>query len=103
MGVIESNLVGYLNQLEHQELIVVDDFYKSEKEKSLEGKRIYEWVHRDLFISYFEKLASQVEVVFHLGARTDTISEDKKIFDELNLQYSKDLWNICSRFEIPFI
>src|SRR5688500_8338697 len=103
MGFIGSNLVGYLNQLEHQDLIVVDDFYKWKKEKNLEGKRVYEWVHRDLFISYFEKLPSQVEAVFHLGARTDTISEDKKIFDILNLKYSKDIWNICARHGIPLI
>src|SRR5687768_14045820 len=103
MGFIGSAFVSFLNESGYQNLVVADDFYKWKKEKNLLNKRIYEWVHRDLFISYFEKLASQVEVVFHLGARTDTISEDKKIFDELNLQYSKDLWNICSRFEIPFI
>jgi ADP-L-glycero-D-manno-heptose 6-epimerase len=103
MGFIGSTLVGYLNQLAHHDLIVVDDFYKWKKEKNLDGKRVYEWVHRDLFISYFEKLASQVDVVFHLGARTDTISEDKKTFDILNLQYSKQIWNICAKHGIPLI
>ncbi|HUR31517.1 MAG TPA: ADP-glyceromanno-heptose 6-epimerase [Saprospiraceae bacterium] len=103
MGFIGSNLVGYLNQLGHQNLIVVDDFYKWKKEKNLEGKRIREWVHRDLFIPYFEKAAAQVDVVFHLGARTDTISEDTKIFDALNVKYSKDIWEICARQGIPLI
>ncbi len=103
MGFIGSCLVSQLNQLGHQDLVVVDDFYKWKKEKNLVGKRIYEWVHRDLFISYVEKVAPQVEIIFHLGARTDTISEDKEIFDTLNLQYSKALWDICTRFSIPFI
>ncbi len=103
MGFIGSGFVSYLNSLGHQDLVVVDDFYQWKKEKNLVGKRVYEWVHRDLFMAYFEKVASQVEVVFHLGARTDTISEDVAIFNSLNLQYSKDVWAICARFSIPLI
>ena len=103
MGFIGSNLVGCLNQAGYQDLVVVDDFYKWKKEKNLSGTRVLDWVHRDLFISYFKKAAPQIDVVFHLGARTDTISEDKKIFDALNVQYSKDIWNICARHGIPLI
>lgn len=95
--------MSYLNQLGHQDLIVSDDFYQWKKEKNLSGKRVYEWIHRDLFITYFEKVASQVEAVFHLGARTDTISEDIAIFEKLNLQYSKDIWAVCVRHSIPLI
>lgn len=103
MGFIGSGFVSYLNQIGRQDIIVVDDFYKWDKEKNLQGKRIHDWVHRDLFISYFEKLASQVEVVFHLGARTDTISEDVSVFDTLNLHYSQAIWEVCSRYSIPLI
>lgn len=103
MGFIGSGFVTYLNQLGRTDIVVVDDFYQWKKEKNLSGKRIHEWVHRDLFLNYFEKLASQVEVVFHLGARTDTISEDKVIFDKLNLNYSKSIWDICTRYSIPLI
>ena len=103
LGLIGSGFVSYLNNLGHQDLVVVDDFYQWKKEKNLVGKRVYEWVHRDLFIAYFEKVASQVEVVFHLGARTDTMSEDTQIFHILNLRYSKEVWSICAKYSIPFI
>jgi len=103
MGFIGSGFVSYLNQTGHHDLLVVDDFYQWKKEKNLAGKRVHEWVHRDLFITYFSKIATQVEVVFHLGARTDTISENKQVFDTLNLQYSKDIWNICTRYGIPLV
>ncbi len=103
MGFIGSGFVSYLNQLGYQDLVVVDDFYQWKKEKNLQGKRVHDWVHRDLFISYFEKLASQVDVVFHLGARTDTVSEDTSIFNQLNLQYSKDIWKICTSHSIPLV
>jgi len=103
IGFIGSGMVSYLNQLGRSDIVVVDDFYQWNKEKNLNGKRIHDWVHRDLFLNYFEKLASQVEVVFHLGARTDTISEDMAIFDKLNFQYSKSIWEICTRYSIPLV
>jgi ADP-L-glycero-D-manno-heptose 6-epimerase len=103
IGFIGSAFVGYLNQLGYTDIVVVDDFYQWKKEKNLKGKRVHDWVHRDLFITYFEKMASQVDVVFHLGARTDTISEDVAVFNSLNLQYSKDIWRICTTNEIPLV
>ena len=103
MGFIGSGFVSYLNQLGYQDIVVVDDFYQWKKEKNLEGKRVHEWVHRDLFISYFEKLASHVDMVFHLGARTDTISDDTTVFNVLNLEYSKDIWKICTAHSIPLV
>ena len=103
IGFIGSAFVGYLNQLGFADIVVVDDFYQWKKEKNLKGKRVHDWVHRDLFIAYFEKMASQVDVVFHLGARTDTISEDVAVFNSLNLQYSKDIWRICAANQIPLV
>ena len=103
IGFIGSAFVGYLNQLGYADIVVVDDFYQWKKEKNLKGKRVHDWVHRDLFIAYFEKMASQIDVVFHLGARTDTISEDVAVFNSLNLQYSKDIWRICTTNEIPLV
>lgn len=103
IGFIGSAFVGYLNQLGYADIVVVDDFYQWKKEKNLKGKRVHDWVHRDLFIAYFEKMASQIDVVFHLGARTDTISEDVAVFNSLNLQYSKDIWRICTANQIPLV
>ena len=103
MGFIGSGFISYLNAAGIWDILAVDDFYQWRKEKNLNNNRIHDYVHRDLFLNYFEKLASQVEVVFHLGARTDTISDDKKVFDELNLNYSKAIWDICTRYSIPLV
>lgn len=103
IGFIGSAFVSILNQMGYTDIIVVDDFYQWKKEKNLKGKRVHDWVHRDLFVSYFEKQAAQVYMVFHLGARTDTISEDVAVFNALNLDYSKALWKVCTAHAIPFI
>ncbi len=103
-GFIGSCMVEKLNVEGHmRKVMVVDDFYKEYKEYNLKGKSIQDWLHRDIFLRWFEKIHSRVDFVFHLGARTDTAEKDKKIFDRLNLNYSKEIWNICTNHEIPII
>jgi ADP-L-glycero-D-manno-heptose 6-epimerase len=50
-----------------------------------------------------EKHHHEVEIVFHLGARTDTIGQEPEIYEELNLKYSQKLWQCCTLFRIPLI
>ena len=104
LGFIGSCLVKKLNDEGYTtDLMVVDDFYKGYKEYNLDKKQIREWVHRDIFLELFEKMHSQIDCVFHLGARTDTTLKDKAIFKKLNLDYSKAIWEICTRYNIPMI
>lgn len=35
--------------------------------------------------------------IIHLGACADTTSQDKQLFDDLNLEYSKSLWSLCAK------
>jgi len=104
LGFIGSNLIEQLNQLGlGKKIIAVDDFYKEEKEVNLKGQYIQEWIHREIFMQIFREMTSQIDFVFHLGARTDTTEKDKKIFKKLNLDYSKDIWNVCTQHKIPLI
>ncbi|MEO1625066.1 MAG: ADP-glyceromanno-heptose 6-epimerase [Bacteroidota bacterium] len=104
LGFVGSCLVRFLNDKGHlRDLVVVDDFYKDYKEVNLKDKFILEWVHRDIFISWFERVAPQVDFVYHLGARTDTTESDPEIFQRLNLTYSKDIWRICTAHQIPLV
>ncbi len=103
-GFIGSCLVKHLNDFGHtKNIVVVDDFYKTKKDPNLAEKDIREWIHRDVFMDWFEQYHSQIEFVFHLGARTDTTEQSTAIFDELNLNYSKDIWRICTENKIPLV
>jgi len=103
-GFIGSALVGFLNEKGHGfDLIVVDDFYKDYKDANLNGKIIREWIHRDIFLPWFKKSHSNIDLVIHLGARTDTTEKDSSIFDQLNVNYSKTIWSICTEHDIPLI
>ena len=104
LGFIGSCLVQKLNERGHlRNLCVVDDFYKSHKEVNLHNKFIREWIHRDIFLEILGKMPSQVEMVFHLGARTDTTEKDRAIFDELNVNYSQRIWSLCTEHQIPLV
>jgi len=102
-GFIASCLVSELNQKGHKDIVVVDDFSKHEKDNNLHGKEMVAKVPRIEFHVWLEEYAPEVEAVFHLGARTDTTEFDKNIFDELNLNYSKKVWLICTKKQIPLI
>lgn len=103
-GFIGSCLLTALNQAGYErDVVVVDDFYKLYKDKNTDNKSVREWMHRDIFLDWFEKSSQKVDFVIHMGARTDTTLMDKSIFDDLNVQYSKRIWNVCAKRQIPLI
>jgi ADP-L-glycero-D-manno-heptose 6-epimerase len=102
-GFIASCLTNYLNDLRYFDLVLVDDFSPEVKIRNLESCRYTEKVHRDAFATWLKTNADMVQFVFHLGARTDTTEFDKSIFDRLNLNYSKEIWQICSENGIPLV
>ena len=102
-GFIGSCLVGRLNQAGFSDVVVVDDFTKTEKDLNLKGKSISKKVERAVFESWLQNQTEKIDVIFHIGARTDTTEFDKAIFDELNLNYTKMLWNFCADHSIPLI
>ena len=102
-GFIGSCLVSHLNKAGHNDIIVVDDFSKTEKDRNLEGKTILAKVGRRDFIQWLKEFGEEVDFIYHIGARTDTAEFDKAIFDELNINYSKDVWNLCVQYAIPIV
>ena len=44
-----------------------------------------------------------MEFIFHLGARTDTTEQSRSVLDLLNLDYSKQMWQACCRYQLPLV
>lgn len=100
-GFIGSCLVAELNALGFDDLILVDKFDNALKQNNLVGKSYDLLIDRSLFPN--PNLHEKPDVVFHIGARTDTTEMDNAIFETLNIAYSKMLWNYCAENQIPFI
>ncbi len=102
-GFIGSCLVGRLNEEGFYDIVAVDDHSRPEKAKNLEGKRLEEKVDRKHFFDWLDRNEKQVQFIFHLGARTDTGETDEELFRELNLDYSKGVWERCVRYGLPLV
>ncbi len=102
-GFIGSNIVKRLNDSGYHDLVLVDDFTKAGKEKNYSGKSFSLQVERDDFIEWIDHNHTLVQFIIHMGARTDTAEMDKSVFDHLNLDYSRAIWNQCIKYGLPLI
>ena len=102
-GFIGSCLVSKLNECGYDQLVLVDDFSRPDKERNFTGKKYQLKVAREDFFNWLSAHHQTVDFIFHLGARTDTTEFRKEIFDHLNLEYSKKVWQACVRYGIPLV
>ena len=102
-GFIASCVVAELNNQNYVDLVLVDDFSHSSKEANYKGKKYSLLVDRKAFANWLDENHTLVQFVIHLGARTDTTEFDTSIFEELNIGYSKMVWNKCVEYGLPLI
>ena len=102
-GFIGSCLVKKLNDLGHKDLILVDDFNIESKERNLINKSYFQKIPRSIFFDWLQKHDNQIDFIFHIGARTDTTEFNKATLKELNIDYSKKIWNYCTKFKTPLV
>lgn len=102
-GFIASCVVAELNNQNFVDLVLVDDFSHPSKEANYKGKKYSLLVDRKAFADWLDENHTLVQFVIHLGARTDTTEFDTSIFEELNIGYSKMVWNKCVEYGLPLI
>ena len=102
-GFIGSCLVSKLNNKGIKDIILVDDFSNEIKNRNIRNKSYADKVDRREFFSWLKQNHAKVEFIFHIGARTDTTEFNTEIFNELNLNYTKSMWDACSIYKIPLI
>ena len=102
-GFIGSCLIRKLNDEGFKAIVAVDKFDNGEKNKNLEGKEIKFKIERDQFFSWLDANEREVEFIFHIGARTDTTEFDYTIFEELNIGYTKRVWEACVKYHLPVV
>jgi len=101
-GFIGYYLYNYLKERENGPFILVD-FFDSKKKNDIATGDGDTLIHADEFLSWARLHADELSAIYHLGARTDTIETDYRIFLERNLNYSKSVWNICAENGIPLV
>lgn len=105
-GFIGSNIVKALNDIGENDILIVDDLGKSEKYKNLIGLDFTDYIHCDDFFNYItgiEMGVSDIEVIFHQGACSDTMEYDVNYMMKKNYEYSKAVLDFCVDNEIELI
>lgn len=102
-GFIGSCMVEFLNSKGFENLILVDDFEVESKLENWKSKKYSQLINRKQLFEWLKIEQPTVNAVIHLGARTDTTEFNYAIHEELNLEYSKDIWHYCVKANIPMI
>ena len=102
-GFIGSVLVERLNQDKIDNLVLVDDFSRDDKNRNPENKSFRCKIHRNDFFNWFLQHQTDIRFVFHIGARTNTAEFNQAVFDELNLNYSKEVFTLCANAGTPLV
>ncbi len=102
-GFIASNLAEKLNNKGFNNLILVDELQNQAKNSNINHIHYKQTIDRNDFLPWFDLNGENVDFVFHLGARTDTTEQDEKVFNELNLNFSKRVFETCTKFNIPLV
>ncbi len=104
LGFIGSCVAAHLSRAGRYKLILIDDFSEEKKFNNLQDVDSDLKIEREDFIDWARTNADQkIDYILHIGARTDTTEFDVAIFNKLNLNYSKDIWNLCCERNIPLI
>lgn len=102
-GFIGSNMVSKLNNENFKDIVIVDDFSNPLKNKNFEGKIFSKKVDRKDLLTWIDEHHRLIQFVVHIGARTDTTEFNWDVLEELNLEYTKNIWKKCVEYGLPLI
>jgi len=101
-GFIGSNIVKGLNDKGIEDIIIVDDLRHSEKHLNLNSLKFKDFIPAE---DFFNKLNAidDISAISHQGACSDTMETDGAFMMRNNYEFSKQLFNYCSKERIKFI
>jgi len=92
-----------LHNSETERLFIADDFNGELKSKNVPtDDRVVKIARNELF-EYLKTESPSLKAIYHLGARTDTSEQDMELFYDMNINYTKQLWNYATENQVPFL
>lgn len=101
-GFIGSAIVWRLNQLGHDDILIVDRMDETDKWKNLVPLSFADYIDADDFIEDLGDF-SQARAIFHLGACSSTTETDSDYMFRNNYEYTRDLAEFAVANDIRFI
>ncbi|MFT4152619.1 ADP-glyceromanno-heptose 6-epimerase [Parafilimonas sp.] len=102
-GFIGSCVLQFFNEQGKDDIVLVDKFTDLQKERNWKDKRYKYLVDRELILEWLDENKPNIEFIIHLGARTNIRENNNGVFQEMNVEYSEDIWNYATAYNIPLI
>ena len=104
-GFIGSALLAKLNAEGIDDIVVVDELGSDEKWRNLNGKRFFDFIHKDKFLELAEAetLDPKIDCIFHMGACSSTTERDGDYIMQNNYHYTKVLAEWAISHGVRFI
>jgi len=78
--------------------IVLCDFFNNQNNNSN-----ITFIKTNQLFSFIDEHKYSIDLIFHLGAITDTTFSDETMLNKYNLNYCINVWNRCVKYSIPLI
>jgi len=104
-GFIGTNLVRSLLELNHKVLVVEELDRNANKFKNIDTLDIVDCIGHNIFIRDLlnDKYKNKIEYIFHLGACSKTTEPDREYIMDVNLNYSKTLFEYAANNNIKMV
>tara|TARA_B100000902_G_scaffold56426_1_gene63217 strand:+ start:38 stop:970 length:933 start_codon:yes stop_codon:yes gene_type:complete len=95
-GFIGGALVRYL--VNNSKKIILCDFINNQTNNSN-----ITFIKTNQLFSFIDEYKQSIDLIYHLGAITDTTCTDEIWLNKYNFEFSVSLWNYCVKYSIPLI
>ncbi len=102
-GFIGSNILAALEARDVVDLVVCDDLGDGDKWRNIAKRELADIVAPEDLFEFAGDHAGDIEAIFHMGARSDTMESDADLVIELNFHYSMALWDWCTANRVRFL
>lgn len=104
-GMIGSAIVWKLNEMGIHDILLVDKLRHEDKWLNIRKRDYCDWMDRDSFLAWLatNEASNDITAVIHMGACSSTTETDGDYLMSNNYEYSKALWNYCTKRNIRYI
>ncbi len=85
------------------QIISVDNLGFFESRPENKSVKYGEKIDRADLFDWLESHHPHLDAIVHLGAITDTRADDLELLNQLNLEYSKSIWEYATQHKIPLV
>ena len=96
-GFIAGSLVKRLIRDNFHHIVLCDFFNNQINNSNIT------FIKTNKLFSFIDEHKQSIDLIFHLGAITDTTFSDETMLNKYNLNYCINVWNQCVKYSIPLI